>query len=205
MRVRRWRAAFPVCPWERRGPAGISSASRRRAKAWNTDFPWWTAKPTASYPHTRPVEQLPHHHAGVARGRRGVRPADDDLERSGDAAGLPARGEGTEHRRDVVRRHTLTGKVFETLGKRPGMGAGDVALQRQHAQWRFQQAGFQKCRESGQIVPVERGQGGEVHHGPRVGESKNAASVTPTVGTTSARSRKSLRCSQLVSEISRQP
>ena len=42
-------------------------------------------------------------------------------------------------------------------------------------------------------------------HGSMYSASKNATFAAPTVGTTSARSRKSLRCSQLVSAISRQP
>ena len=68
---------------------------------------------------------------------------------------------------------------------------------------RREQAGLEKLRELDQIVAVKQGQRGEFAHGLPLAPSKNAASLTPTVGSTSARSRKSLRCSQLVSTINR--
>ena len=85
------------------------------------------------------------------------------------------------------------------------MRRGEVVSDRELGEWCSQEPRFEQLGQSNQGGPVEPFQGREVSHGPRFTPSKNAASLTPTVGTTSARSRKSFRCSQLVSAIRRQP
>ena len=163
-------------------------------------------EPHGNHMLARLCEQLPHDDAGIACIARRIGPADNDLDRRRNVtSGLSACGEGAKQERDMGGWHIPPGEFPEALRHRRGVHVGDVIAQRQRTQWRRQEAGFEQIRKPEEIVPIKLGQWAELHQDPSSARSKNAASCTATVGTTSARSRKSLRCSQLVSAIRRQP
>lgn len=144
----------------------------------------------------RLAEQLPRNDAGIARGRRNVGTAYDQVDQR---FRLPARRERTQNQRDLRRRHIFSCQVIETGRDRFDRRVREMLPERKGAEWRGEETRFQNFSEPDEPGPVEVRK--FFDHGGR----KNAASVTPTVGTTTARSRKSFLCSQLVSAIRRQP
>jgi hypothetical protein len=142
-------------------------------------------------------EQLAHDYAGVARSAGSVRPARHDLEAAPRLLTL-SQDSGKQQRR-MARLEAGPQELCQLLGRLTVHGAnGALDL---------------KCRcLGGQMPPVQhprqvlKGRDAET---PECRDwrvhPKNAASGVAMVGTASARSSQSLRCSQLGSAISRHP
>src|SRR5262249_42881222 len=153
--------------------------------------------------HLGRAEEFADNHAGVSVGcAQRLRPCPHQVHQRvllGESSPRP-KGRFDEEGQ-VLRLHALVVEFLQSSCCLPGIRGRAEPLKRYRRERRVQSPRA-KCRRQGCKVSIGQQFKG-VHHSSSV--LKNSAPTSSTVGTTTARSRKSLCCSHDVSAISRQP